>query len=299
MSTDRGDIGSLIKQLLEAHPGELPYLVHGEDVVGREQFRTAVDWEAEVLAGHGIGEGHKVMLQLPPSYTQVEVLLALWKLGAQVMLVDHRLKPAEVDTLRALCHPQYLLDTGSVGRSAIGFDPRYAVVTTRCPDGRGAVTDHRLVQFSSVSTGLPKVIGRTTASLAAEIERFGLIAGARRAAAAAQLDGAQLRPDRRAAALARLGHRRGVRAAADGGRHPGRRREQPGAGDLRHTVPLRAARHGPRGARAARAARGRLRRGDHAAGDRGPLLRALLGRGRRILWHRRIRRHRDGRERRA
>jgi acyl-coenzyme A synthetase/AMP-(fatty) acid ligase len=177
MSPDTGDIGSLIKQLLEAHPGELPYLVHGEDVVSREQFRTAVDWEAEVLAGHGIGEGHKVMLQLPPSYTQVEVLLALWKLGAQVMLVDHRLKPAEVDTLRALCHPQYLLDTGSVGRSAIGFEPRYAVVTTRCPDGRGAVTDHRLVQFSSGSTGLPKVIGRTTASLAAEIERFDRIAG--------------------------------------------------------------------------------------------------------------------------
>jgi acyl-coenzyme A synthetase/AMP-(fatty) acid ligase len=171
------DIRSLIKQLLDAHPGELPYLVHGEDVVRREQFRAAVDWEASVLAGHGIGEGHKVMLQLPPSYTQVEVLLALWQLGAQVMLVDHRLKPAEVDTLRALCHPQFLLDSGGTGRSAIGFEPRYAVVATRCPDGRAAVTDHRLVQFSSGSTGLPKVIGRTTASLAAEIDRFDRIAG--------------------------------------------------------------------------------------------------------------------------
>ena len=51
------------------------------------------------------------------------------------------------------------------------------VVTTRCPDGRGAVTDHRLVQFSSGSTGEPKVIGRTTDSLAAEIDRFGQIEG--------------------------------------------------------------------------------------------------------------------------
>jgi acyl-coenzyme A synthetase/AMP-(fatty) acid ligase len=171
-------IGDKQSGLLDAHPGELPYLVHGEDVVSREQFRAAVDWEASVFAGHGIGEGHKVMLQLPPSYTQVEVLLALWQLGAQVMLVDHRLKPAEVDTLRALCHPQFLIDTGTgSGRSAIGFEPRYPVVTTRCPDGRGAVTDHRLVQFSSGSTGLPKVIGRTTASLAAEIDRFDQIEG--------------------------------------------------------------------------------------------------------------------------
>ena len=178
-SVNSVDIGTLINGLLDAHPGELPYLVHGEDVVTREQFRAAVDWEASVFAGHGIGEGHKVMLQLPPSYTQVEVLLALWQLGAQVMLVDHRLKPAEVDTLRSLCHPQFLIDTGSTGsgRSAIGFEPRYPVATTRCPDGRGAVTDHRLVQFSSGSTGLPKVIGRTTASLAAEIDRFDQIEG--------------------------------------------------------------------------------------------------------------------------
>jgi acyl-coenzyme A synthetase/AMP-(fatty) acid ligase len=168
---------ALIEGLLDAHPGDLPYLVHGEDVVSRDQFRAAVAWEASVLAGHGIGEGHKVMLQLPPSYTQVEVLLALWQLGAQVMLVDHRLKPAEVDTLRALCHPQFLLDAGTDGRSPIGFEPRYMVVANRCPDGRGAVTEHRLVQFSSGSTGQPKVIGRTAASLAAEIDRFGRVEG--------------------------------------------------------------------------------------------------------------------------
>ena len=172
------DMRGLLERLLDAHPGDLPYLLHGEEAVSRDRFRAAVAWEAEVLAGHGIGEGHKVMLQLPPSYTQVEVLLALWQLGAQVMLVDHRLKPAEVDTLRALCHPQFLLDTAAVaGRSPIGFEPRYMVVATRCPDGRGAVTEHRLVQFSSGSTGQPKVIGRTTDSLAAEIDRFGRVAG--------------------------------------------------------------------------------------------------------------------------
>jgi acyl-coenzyme A synthetase/AMP-(fatty) acid ligase len=171
------DMPALLDELLDAHPGDLPYLLHGDDAVTRDRFRAAVEWEATVLAGHGIGEGQKVMLQLPPSYTQVEVLFALWRLGAQAILVDHRLKPAEVQTLRSLCHPQFLLGTDLAGRSPIGFEPRYEVVTTRCPDGRGAVTGHRLVQFSSGSTGEPKVIGRTTASLAEEVDRFRRIEG--------------------------------------------------------------------------------------------------------------------------
>ncbi|GAA2311933.1 class I adenylate-forming enzyme family protein [Streptomyces violaceusniger] len=166
-----------VDTLFDAHPDELPYLVHGDHPVSRGEVRAAVDMEAEVFAGHGIGEGHTVMLQIPPSCTQIEVLLALWRLGAQVMLVDHRLKPSEVDALRSLCHPQFLVDSGTAGRSPLKFEPRYEVITSRYPDGRPATTEHRLVQFSSGSTGLPKVIGRTAASLSAEIERFTRIEG--------------------------------------------------------------------------------------------------------------------------
>ncbi|MEK8174123.1 3-dehydroquinate synthase II [Streptomyces sp. M19] len=158
-------------------PGELPYLVHGDDTQRRAAVRDAVNFEAAVFAEHGIGEGSTVMLQTPPSYTQVEVVLALWRLGAQVMLLDHRLKASEVEALRASCRPQFMVDTGTAGRSPLGFEARYELVTTRRADGRPAATDHRLVQFSSGSTGLPKVIGRTAESLAAEIERFSRIEG--------------------------------------------------------------------------------------------------------------------------
>ncbi|MBO0804529.1 MAG: AMP-binding protein, partial [Nocardiopsaceae bacterium] len=167
----------LVGSLLDAHPGHLPWIIHGDDTVSREQFRTAVAWEASVFRAHGVGPGHAVMLQVPPSYTQAEVLIALWQLDAQVILVDHRLKPPEVDRLRSLCRPQFFVQAGPRGRPPLGFEPRYEVITTRCPDGRAAATGHRLVQFSSGSTGLPKVIGRTADALSAEVRRFTQIEG--------------------------------------------------------------------------------------------------------------------------
>jgi 3-hydroxy-4-methylanthranilate adenylyltransferase len=59
----------------------------------------------------------------------------------------------------------------------LGFRERCELITSRLPDGLPADTPHRLVQFSSGSTGVPKVIGRTPASLAAEVARFARIPG--------------------------------------------------------------------------------------------------------------------------
>ncbi|MDX3661742.1 fatty acid--CoA ligase family protein [Streptomyces sp. ID05-26A] len=172
-----GGMRALLDELFEAHPGELPYLVHNRHVVSRAEVRAGTAEEAGVFSGFGIGDGSTVLVQIPSSRTQVEVVFALWSLGAQVLLVDHRLAPAEVDALRSLCRPEFSVRATAGGRFAMAFQAAYEVVTEHHREGERAATEHRLVQFSSGSTGQPKVIGRTPASLAAEVERFARIDG--------------------------------------------------------------------------------------------------------------------------
>ena len=166
----------LVADLLGAHPDALPYLI-ADHVVTHGDLREAVEQEAALFASSGVGPGSTVALQVPPSFTQIEVLLALWRLGAQVMLVDHRLKPAEVEALRALTRPQYVVRAGAAGWSRLSFRSRHELVTQMRADGVRATTEHKLIQFSSGSTGQPKVIGRTERSIAEEIARFRGLAG--------------------------------------------------------------------------------------------------------------------------
>lgn len=170
-------MGVLVQRLFDARDDGLPYLTHRQESVGRGELRERVAKQAAVFAGYDIGPGSTVGLRTPPSFTQVEVLLALWRLGAQVMLFDFRLKPAEVDALCATCRPQFMVRAGSNVRAAFGFRPEYEVATECRRAGQPAAGPHRLVQFSSGSTGRPKVIGRTAASIAAEIESFGAVPG--------------------------------------------------------------------------------------------------------------------------
>ena len=164
----------LVADLLSEHPDDLPYLI-ADHVVTHGELRDAVDQEAALFASSGVRAGSTVALQVPPSFTQIEVLLALWRLGAQVMLVDHRLKPAELEQLRALCRPQHVVRTGTASR--LVFRSRHELVTEKRADGLPASTTHRLIQFSSGSTGRPKVIGRTEASMREEIRRFNQLPG--------------------------------------------------------------------------------------------------------------------------
>jgi acyl-coenzyme A synthetase/AMP-(fatty) acid ligase len=168
---------TLVQALFDGRDDGLPYLTHRQETITRGELRERVGKQAEVFAGFGIGPGSTVGLRTPPSFTQVEVLLALWRLGAQVMLFDFRLKPAEVEALCATCRPRFMVRAGSNVRAAFGFQPEYEVVTECRRTGPPATTDHRLVQFSSGSTGRPKVIGRTARSLATEVERFTRIPG--------------------------------------------------------------------------------------------------------------------------
>lgn len=159
---------AFITDLLHRHGDEVPIFSH-RGTVTHGLLRADVAAHASRFAAVGIGDGSTVAVQVPPSFSHLEAVLALWSLGAQVISVDHRLRPAEAHVLHALTRPQFLVHPS--GEVAPGFQERYGLVASPV-EGRPAATPHRLVQFSSGSTGRSKVIGRSTSSLVEEVARF-------------------------------------------------------------------------------------------------------------------------------
>ncbi|MET7608047.1 class I adenylate-forming enzyme family protein [Streptomyces avermitilis] len=145
--------------------------------VTRGQLRTAVADLGKRFREQGISEGSSVLLRMKPSFTYLQVLLALWSRGAQVILVDFRLKPAEYEPLFDLVRPQYLVVAAGSEGPVAGFRQESGFSVQRLPSGRLAHDGIRLVQFSSGSTGRPKVIGRPADSVLAELARHSALPG--------------------------------------------------------------------------------------------------------------------------
>lgn len=167
-----------INDLMRRHADEVPIFTH-ENTVTHGELRANVSALASQFAG--VREGSAVAVQVPPSFSHFEAVLALWSVGAQVISIDHRLRPAEVDVLRSLTNPEFFVRQN--GNPASGFQERYSLAIEPA-GGVPAPTPHRLVQFSSGSTGRPKVIGRSTRSLTDEVSRFeaskGMVQGGER-----------------------------------------------------------------------------------------------------------------------
>jgi len=144
--------------------------------VTRAELRWKVGELQCAFHEQGIGRGSTAVLRMAPSFTLLQALFALWSCGAQVILVDFRLKPAEHEPLVELLEPQYVVSSGD-GGPIVGFRDEADFVVERRPSGRCNHTDVCLVQFSSGSTGKPKVIGRSPDALLAELDRFAALDG--------------------------------------------------------------------------------------------------------------------------
>jgi len=144
--------------------------------IARSALRRMVGEKQETLVAAGLRPGGCAALNLPPSLAYVANLLAVWRIGAQAVLLDHRLTSYEVDAALERLGVQVLVATGSTKGSPLNvFHDVTETVTAR--KGRPAATSHAVLQLSSGSTGPSKVIGRTAADLVAEVERYTRIDG--------------------------------------------------------------------------------------------------------------------------
>ncbi|MFE4975016.1 class I adenylate-forming enzyme family protein [Kitasatospora sp. NPDC056651] len=162
---------SWVDRLLLAGPGGEECLHLGAPL-DRDALRALVEEQSVRLAAVGLGPGGTAALRLPPSVAFVAVLLACWRLGAQVSLLDHRLTDHEIDAAVARLAPQVLV--GSAHRSAAALRGFSEVEPVAVPlaDGRPAGTGHALIQLSSGSTGPAKVIARTASDLLRELDCY-------------------------------------------------------------------------------------------------------------------------------
>ena len=138
----------------------------------RKELRKLVDSQHSLLARAGLAPGGTVTLHLPPSLGYVASLLAAWRIGAQVSLLDHRLSRAEVGRALDRLAPQVVVEARDVTSAPMSGYATLAAHPVARPDGVPAQTPHALIQLSSGSTGPSKVIARTSEDLLDELGRY-------------------------------------------------------------------------------------------------------------------------------
>jgi acyl-coenzyme A synthetase/AMP-(fatty) acid ligase len=145
--------------------------------VDRRLLRELVAERQLGLASAGLRPGGTVALRLPPSVAYVVSLLAAWRSGGQVILLDYRLTEHEIDLALAHLAPQLVVAARRAAGGPLSGYYEVAETVSALAGGRPAATDHVLVQLSSGSTGPSKVIGRTAPSLVEEIDRYERVEG--------------------------------------------------------------------------------------------------------------------------
>ncbi|WP_174530270.1 class I adenylate-forming enzyme family protein [Micromonospora maritima] len=144
--------------------------------VDKGTLRRLVGEAQARLTGAGLRPGGAAALRLPPSVAYVAHLLATWRVGAQAVLLDHRLTDHEVDLALRRLTPQVVVAPVRTGGGALRVFVDVTAGVSSYSD-RPAGSPHAVIQLSSGSTGPSKVIGRTAADLVAEVRRYTEIDG--------------------------------------------------------------------------------------------------------------------------
>jgi acyl-coenzyme A synthetase/AMP-(fatty) acid ligase len=163
-----------VEEILLAGP-DAQLVFAGQAPVDRAALRRLVAERRAELAAGGLRPGGAAALRLPPSIGYVATLLATWQLGAQAILLDHRLTDFEVERATERLSPQVIVAATRIAGGLRVFHEVQDVVTGYRTGP--AESGHAIIQLSSGSTGPSKIIGRTAADLVTEIRRYTQIDG--------------------------------------------------------------------------------------------------------------------------
>jgi 3-hydroxy-4-methylanthranilate adenylyltransferase len=140
--------------------------------IDRRELRRLVSEHQSLLGQAGLRPGGTVTLVLPPSLAYVASLLAAWRIGAQVSLLDHRLAPREIERAIDRLAPQVVVTAERITSAPLSGYAEAVTALAAQDAGQPAGTAHCLIQLSSGSTGPSKVIARTAGDLIAELGRY-------------------------------------------------------------------------------------------------------------------------------
>ncbi|MDQ3405035.1 MAG: acyl--CoA ligase [Actinomycetota bacterium] len=168
--------GQWVDDLLLAGPDDQACLRLG-DQLDLAALREAVGQAELELRAAGLSVHGTAAIYLPPSLSYVVTVLAVWRIGAQAQVIDHRLTEHELDRALTRLRPQLIIrPVTRAGGALRGFQVVTARIDLR-PDGVPSATAHAMVQLSSGSTGPSKVIGRTVGELVDEVHRYAQVDG--------------------------------------------------------------------------------------------------------------------------
>ena len=158
------------KELLAGNPDDR--CIRMGRTVTRGELNRLVDARQRLLESNGLQPGGTLAIQLPPSLEYIATLLAGWRIGAQVSLLDHRLVRGEVDRALDRLAPQVVVTAKRVAGAPMAGYAQVTAEATYRDEGLPSATPHVLIQLSSGSTGPSKVIARTASDLMAELGRY-------------------------------------------------------------------------------------------------------------------------------
>lgn len=161
-------------RLIAETAGGVTGLLTGETLPGPE-LTTEIHRRAAVLAGLGVGRGERVIIAHGGTPSFFADLFAVWHLGASAVCANPTLTAGEFVNIAAFTGARAVLD-GEAGNANLGGLDAPVVCLARekaggdAPGDAGEPGDEALILFTSGTTGAPKGVVHTFASLRARLD---------------------------------------------------------------------------------------------------------------------------------